>query len=342
MSNPLLTQDGLPRFSAIRPEHVEPAIDQLLADNRRQIDALLDRDETPTWENFVEQIELLEDRLERAWSPVSHLNSVMNSDELRSAYNACLPKLSDYGTEMGHNVRLYAAYKTVAAQRDGLNAAQRKVLDNALRDFHLSGVDLPEADKARFKAISQQLSALTSDYSDKVLDATNAWSKLVDNVDALAGLPPSAIELAAQTGTPCYVYSRATLERHWRVFDETLSGQPHLICYAVKANSSLAVLQVLAKLGSGFDVVSVGELERVMQAGGDPARSAIELPVADRLAVRDRRQRPPRFALEVVAFEVQRQLEERREALPPRDRAAAQTVLGAAPRTLCPPMPAPR
>lgn len=199
MSNPLLTQDGLPRFSAIRPEHVEPAIDELLADNRKQIDALLDRDETPTWENFVEQIELLEDRLERAWSPVSHLNSVMNSDELRSAYNACLPKLSDYGTEMGHNARLYAAYKTVADQREGLNAAQRKVLENALRDFHLSGVDLPEADKARFKAISQQLSALTSDYSDKVLDATNAWSKLIDNVDALAGLPPSAIELAAQT-----------------------------------------------------------------------------------------------------------------------------------------------
>ena len=201
MSNPLLNQDGLPQFSAIRPEHVEPAIDQLLAENRQGIEALLEREVAPTWENFIERIEVLEDRLERAWSPVSHLNSVMNSDALRSAYNACLPKLSEYGTEMGQNARLYAAYKALADQPDGLNPAQRKVLDNALRDFHLSGVDLPEAEKARFKAISQELSALTSNYSDKVLDATHAWSKLIEDVEGLAGLPQSAIDLAAQTAS---------------------------------------------------------------------------------------------------------------------------------------------
>jgi oligopeptidase A len=199
MPNPLLEQDGLPQFSAIRAAHVEPAIDDLLAANRRRIADLLDGLDTPDWQNFVEPVELWEDRLERVWSPVSHLNSVMNSDDLRSAYNACLPKLSDYGTEMGHNERLYAAYKAVAEQDARLDPAQHKVLDNALRDFHLSGVDLPADKKARFKAINQELSALTSDYSDKVLDATNAWAKRIDSVDDLAGLPASAIELAAQT-----------------------------------------------------------------------------------------------------------------------------------------------
>ena len=199
MSNPLLEQDGLPRFSVIRPEHVEPAVDQLLAENRRNIEALLAQGEEPTWENLVEPIELWEDRLERAWSPVAHLNAVMNSDALRAAYNACLPKLSDYGTEMGQNETLYAAYQALAERAEDLDEAQRKVLENALRDFHLSGVDLPTDKKARFKAISQELSALTSDFSDRVLDANNAWSKRVEEVSALSGLPPSAIDLARHT-----------------------------------------------------------------------------------------------------------------------------------------------
>jgi len=199
MTNPLLKQDGLPQFSAIEPAHVEPAIDHLLAENRRKLEELLASAGRPTWESLVEPIEVWEDRLERAWSPVSHLNSVMNSEALRAAYNACLPKLSDYATEIGHNERLYAAYKAVADDGAALDDSQRKVLDNALRDFHLSGVDLPEEKKSRFKAISQELSALTSDYSDKVLDATNAWSKRIDDVSELVGLPESALDLAAQT-----------------------------------------------------------------------------------------------------------------------------------------------
>ncbi len=199
MSNPLLEQVGLPAFSAIKPEHVEPAIDHLLAENRRRIAELLDGVEQPSWENLVEPIEEWEDRLGRVWSPVSHLNSVMNSEALRQAYNACLPKLSDYATEMGHNERLYRAYKAVAENADALDEGQRKVLDNALRDFHLSGVDLPADKKERFKAISQELSRLTSSYSENVLDATNAWSKRLDDAAALAGLPPSALELARHT-----------------------------------------------------------------------------------------------------------------------------------------------
>ncbi len=201
MTNPLLDNDGLPAFVHIKPEHVEPAIDTLLAENRANIARLLDEVTDHSWVNTIEPIEEWEDRLGRAWSPVSHMNSVVNSDELREAYNACLPKLSEYGTEMGQNRKLYEAYKAVADKADALNldTAQRKVLENALRDFHLSGVDLPADKQARYKAISQQLSELTSQFSDNLLDATNAWSKQLDDESALKGLPPSAIALAKQT-----------------------------------------------------------------------------------------------------------------------------------------------
>jgi oligopeptidase A len=198
MSNPLLEQTGLPEFSRIRPEHVVPAIDTLLAENRQRIAALLEETPAPDWANLVEPIEEWEDRLERVWSPVSHLNSVMNSEALREAYNACLPKLSEYGTEMGQNRRLYEAYRAVA-ETETLDAGQARVLENALRDFHLSGVDLPPAKQQRFREISLELSELTSKYADNVLDATNAWSKQLDDIAALAGLPESALELARQT-----------------------------------------------------------------------------------------------------------------------------------------------
>ncbi|MGD2118173.1 MAG: oligopeptidase A [Chromatiales bacterium] len=199
MSNPLLEMPGLPAFSKIKPEHVEPAIDELLALNRRNIGQLLDEVTEPGWENLVEPIEEWEDRLARAWSPVAHMNSVVNSDELRAAYNACLPKLSDYGTEMGQNLKLYEAYKKVAESGQHLDAAQQKVLENALRDFHLSGVDLPADKKKRYAEISQQMSQLTSRYEENLLDATNAWCKQITDVNELAGLPPSALDLMKQT-----------------------------------------------------------------------------------------------------------------------------------------------
>ncbi len=199
MNNPLLEQPGLPDFTAIRPEHVEPAIDRLLADNRSRIAELLAREDAPSWQNLVEPMELLDDRLGRAWSPVGHLNSVKDTPELREAYNACLPKLSEYHTELGHNHDLYLAYKAVAESGESFDTAQRKLLDNALRDFHLSGVDLPPQSKARFKEISQRLSKLSSKFQENVLDANHAWTRLMDSVEALDGLPESALELMRQT-----------------------------------------------------------------------------------------------------------------------------------------------
>ena len=198
MTNPLLSLQALPAFSQIKPEHVEPAIDKLLASNRLTIDELLTQHPEPTWQSVIEPIEEIEDRLSRTWSPVSHMNSVVNSDELRDAYNACLPKLSEYATEMGQNEKLYRAYKYVADHETGLDEAQKKVLDNALVDFHLSGIDLPEDKQKRFKQISQELSRLTSQFEENLLDATNDWIKQITDENELAGLPESAMALARQ------------------------------------------------------------------------------------------------------------------------------------------------
>jgi len=198
MSNPLLDMQGLPEFSRITPDIIEPAIDRLLAHNRAEIQRLLDSQGRYTWENLIEPLELLDDRLNRAWSPVSHMNSVVNNEALRNAYNACLPKLSDYSTELGQNAQLCAAYQQVADTQP-LNPAQRKLVDDALQDFHLSGVDLPREKKQRFREISQALSKLTTRFEENLLDATNAWSKLITDESELAGLPESALALARQT-----------------------------------------------------------------------------------------------------------------------------------------------
>jgi oligopeptidase A len=200
MNNPLLQMDGLPPFSKIKPEHAEPAIDALLAEGRQAVADLLAANTEYSWDNFVQPLEALEERLGRAWSPVSHLNSVMNSDELREAYNACLPKLSDYGTEMSQHEGLYQAFKQIADSADYalLDTAQKKIIDNAMRDFRLSGIDLPGDKQARYKEIMQEMSALTSKFSENVLDASNAWSLQITDESRLSGLPESALGMARQ------------------------------------------------------------------------------------------------------------------------------------------------
>ncbi len=201
MSNPLLELKGLPPFSKIRPEHIEPAIDALLAECRRTVAGLLETDGPWHWDNLVQPIEDVEDRLSRAWSPVSHMNSVVNSEPLRQAYNACLPKLSEYGTEMGQNEALYRAFRALRESPgfEQLEQAQRRIIDNELRDFRLSGVALPPAQRERYKAIMLELSSLTAKFEENLLDATNAWQRQVTDESELAGLPESALQLARQT-----------------------------------------------------------------------------------------------------------------------------------------------
>jgi oligopeptidase A len=193
-ANPLLDVSGLPHFSAIRAGHVEPAVDATLAANRAAIERLLADTREPTWDGLIQPIEDMNERLARLWSPVSHLNAVMNNDELRKAYNACLPKLSAYWTDLKQDERLYRACKAVAARPDfaALTAAQRKIIENVLRDFRLSGAELNDADKRRFKEIEQELSTLQSKFEENVLDATNAWERLITDERELSGLPDNA------------------------------------------------------------------------------------------------------------------------------------------------------
>lgn len=201
MSNPLLAESALPPFNEIQPEHVEPAIFGLIEQNLSEIEKLLDKQQKPTWESLIKPLEELGDRLSRSWSCVSHLNSVANTPQLRRAYHNCLPKLSDYGMKIGQNQRLYEAYVAMKESPEyaQLSLEQKKVIDNALRDFKLSGVALPADKKEHFAALNQELSGLQSQFQDNVLDATDHWHLDVQSVEELAGLPEQSIELAKQT-----------------------------------------------------------------------------------------------------------------------------------------------
>tara|TARA_R110001606_G_scaffold363430_3_gene517589 strand:+ start:44629 stop:46671 length:2043 start_codon:yes stop_codon:yes gene_type:complete len=200
MTNPLLENNVLPAFSEIKPEHVEPALNQVLEQAKLTVEDLLNLQEQPTWQSLVLPMEALDATIDKVWSPVSHLNSVMNSDELRVAYNACLPKLSQFGTELGQNEDLYRAYNALAnsSAYDQLDIAQKKVIDNALRDFRLSGVELSQTDRDKFKQISQQLTELTAKFEENLMDATHAWKKHITDEVLLSGLPDSTKDMAAQ------------------------------------------------------------------------------------------------------------------------------------------------
>jgi len=199
-NNPLLQDFDLPNYSAIRPEHVEPAIDKILADSRATIERLLSNQQQPTWDNLVLPMDELSARLGEAWSPVSHLNAVCNNPELRTAYEACLPKLSEFWTELGQNRALFEAYQTLAnsPEAEHFSTAQKTILDNELRDFRLSGIDLPPEQQKRYGEIQKRLSELSSTFSNNLLDATQAWTKHITDEQDLAGLTDSAKQQMAQ------------------------------------------------------------------------------------------------------------------------------------------------
>ncbi|UPQ87907.1 oligopeptidase A [Vibrio sinaloensis] len=198
MSNPLLSFTDLPPFSQIQPEHVKPAVEQAIADCRAKIEQVLDGNDQPTWDNLVAPIEEVDDKLSRLWSPVSHMNSVVNSDELREAYESCLPLLSEYGTWVGQHKGLFEAYKSIKASEAfaSLTRAQQKTINDALRDFELSGIGLPADQQHRYGEISKRMSELGSKFSNNVLDATMGWTKHITDEAELAGMPESALAAA--------------------------------------------------------------------------------------------------------------------------------------------------
>jgi oligopeptidase A len=208
--NPLLQRVPLPRFDAIRAEHALPAISRLIAEQRARV-AQIESNPQPTFKTVVEPLEEMQHELSRVWSPVGHLNAVMNSESLRAAYNACLPLLSEFHTDLAQSEPLYRAYAHIA-QHEGpqLDPVQREVIEHALRDFRLAGVALDAERKARFKAIMMELSRLSAKFDENVLDATNAWSHHVTDATQVKGINPGIIEQAQrraqQQGVDGYLF----------------------------------------------------------------------------------------------------------------------------------------
>jgi len=196
--NPLLDFAGLPRYEALKPAHVAPAIDLLLAEARAAVARA--EQAPPEWEAFVEPLEDATERLGRAWGQVSHLHAVLDSPELRAAYNENQPKLTQFWTELGHNERLYERYRELAASPAfaSLSPARRRIVDNALRDFRLSGAELAPEAKRRFGEIQEELARLGTRFAQNLLDATNAWTVEVEDEARLAGIPQDVRDAAQQ------------------------------------------------------------------------------------------------------------------------------------------------
>jgi oligopeptidase A len=196
LSNPLLDFSGLPRFAEIRPEHVAPAIEQLLAEAR----AVKERTASapPTWNDFVAPLEDANERLGRAWGQVAHLHAVMDAPALREAYNASLPKITQYWTELGQDTARFEKYKALSASGEfaALSGARKRIVENALRDFRLGGAELPASQKPRYAQIQEELAALAAKFSENVLDATNAFALYVEDEKRLAGIPADALQAA--------------------------------------------------------------------------------------------------------------------------------------------------
>ena len=220
MENPLLDFSGLPRFSSIKPEHIAPAVDALIADGRAAIERLATDSAPPTWDNFVEPLDDANERLARAWSQVGHLNAVVNTPALRDAYNTALPRVTQYFSEQGQDQRLHARFKALkgSGAYAALTPARKRLIDNELRDFRLGGAELPPAEKQRFMAVQEELARLASRFQDNVLDATNDFGLCVTDAARLSGIPQDVLTTARQAAEkdgqagwkltlhmPCYV-----------------------------------------------------------------------------------------------------------------------------------------
>jgi oligopeptidase A len=199
-SNPLLDFSELPRFAAITPKHVAPAVDTLISENRALIKGLTLSPDAPDWDNFVVRLEDANERLSRTWGIVSHLHGVLDSPELREAYNASLPKVTEYWAALAQDEGLFLRYKRIRASAafESLAREQKTFLDNELRDFRLGGAELADDKKIRFKAIQEELASLSARFSENLLDATNDFALFVEKREELAGIPDDVLQTAAE------------------------------------------------------------------------------------------------------------------------------------------------
>jgi oligopeptidase A len=195
--NPLLISHDIPLFREITPSHIQPALESIITENQQAIE-LLAKIENPGWDTFIHPFEELDERLSKMWDTVSHLNSVIDDEKFRESYRNCLPIISDYATSLAQNEDIYKQYQSVR-ESDAFNSfdqAQQKLVDNALRDFRLSGVALPDGKKERYKEIQSELSTLSNRFEQNLLDATDHWMLHIVDEEKLSGLPDTAIALA--------------------------------------------------------------------------------------------------------------------------------------------------
>ena len=200
MSNPLLDFSGLPRFAEIEDEHITPAIDLLLKENRAVVEKVRGDDRPPTWKNFVQPMVDASERLSRTWGQVSHLNSVMNSPQLREIYNENLPIITQFYAELSQDLLLFEKFKQLCGSRefDQLTPTRKRIIENELRDFRLGGAELPSDKKQRFLQIQEELSSLSSKFNDNLLDATNAYSLFIEDAETVAGIPADVLQTAKE------------------------------------------------------------------------------------------------------------------------------------------------
>lgn len=197
--NPLLDFSGLPRFAEIKPEHVTPAVDHLLAECRAAVTRVASELTAPSWETFVAPVEDAHERLARAWGQVSHLKAVMDNPEVRAVYNENLPRITQYYSELAQNLALFEKYKALEAspEFESLNRARKKVIGNELRDFRLGGAELSPEKKSRFLEIQDELAKLGAKFEENLLDVTNSFSLFIENRDELSGIPEDVLQAAA-------------------------------------------------------------------------------------------------------------------------------------------------
>jgi oligopeptidase A len=198
MNNPVLNRQSLPLFDQIKPDHISPAIESILKEANTLIESLKKKGATASWENFVEPIEIISEKISRAWGQIEHLNAVVNSDNLRKAYNDNLIKLTEFYTNLSQDESLYKKYQSLKDSEafKSLTSSQKRIIDNVLREFKLGGAELNEKDKNRFKAIQEKLAKLSTQFEENILDATNEFSIIVNNLDELMGIPEENIKKA--------------------------------------------------------------------------------------------------------------------------------------------------
>ena len=198
MFNPVLYRESLPLFDQIKPDHISPAIESILKEANTLIHSLREMSTPPSWDNFVEPIEMISEKISRAWGQIEHLNAVVNSENLRKAYNDNLIKLTEFYTNLSQDESLYKKYQSLKNSEtfNSLTSSQKRVIDNVLREFKLGGAELNEDEKKRFKVIQEKLAKLSTQFEENILDATNEFSIFVDHVDELSGIPEENIKKA--------------------------------------------------------------------------------------------------------------------------------------------------